>query len=292
MKTIFQSCGLFWVIQIWWHIEHSTLTALSLRISNSSAGIPSVPLALFIVMLPQVHLPCTPGCLALSEWPRHRGYSSHWNLFFFYCSSVYSCQLFLTSSASVRSLQFLSFIMPIFAWNIPLVSPIVLKRSLIFCIMFSSISLHWTVRKSFLFLLAILWNSAFKWVYLFFSPLPFTSLLFTAICKASSNNHFAFLHFFSLGMVLITASCTVSWTSSYSSSGTLSIRSNPLNLSLPLYNHKEFDLVYTWMVWWFSYFLQFKSEFGNKEFMIWAAVSSQSCFADCIDLLHLWLQRI
>ena len=31
------------------------------------------------------------------------------------------------------------------------------------------------------------------WVYLSFSPLPFTSLLFSAICKASSDNHFAFL---------------------------------------------------------------------------------------------------
>ena len=28
----------------------------------------------------------------------------------------------------------------------------------------------------------------------------------------------------------------------------------------------------------FPYFLQFKSEFGNKEFMIWATVSSQSWF--------------
>ena len=27
-------------------------------------------------------------------------------------------------------------------------------------------------------------------------PLPFVSLLFTAICKASSDSHFAFLHFF------------------------------------------------------------------------------------------------
>ena len=32
------------------------------------------------------------------------------------------------------------------------------------------------------------------------------SLLFLAICKASSYNHFAFLHFFFLGMVLITSS--------------------------------------------------------------------------------------
>ena len=48
-------------------------------------------------------------------------------------------------------------------------------------------------------LLAILWNSAFRWVHLSFSPLPLASLLFSAICKASSDNHFAFLHFFFLG---------------------------------------------------------------------------------------------
>ena len=40
-------------------------------------------------------------------------------------------------------------------------------------------------------------------LYLSFSPLLFTSLLFTAICKASSDSHYAFLHFFFLGMVLI-----------------------------------------------------------------------------------------
>ena len=42
----------------------------------------------------------------------------------------------------------------------------------------------------------------------------------------------------------------------------------------------------------FPYFLQFQSEFGNKEFMIWATVSSQSCFCWLLELLHLWLQRI
>ena len=46
-------------------------------------------------------------------------------------------------------------------------------RSLIFPILlFSSISLHWSLRKAFFSLLAILWNSAFKWVYPSFSPLP------------------------------------------------------------------------------------------------------------------------
>ena len=128
----------------------------------------------------------------------------------FLYSSVYSCHLFLISSASVSSIPFLSFIEPIFAWNVLLVSLIFLKRSLVFPILlFSSISLHWSLRKAFLSLLAILWNSAFKWIYLSFSPLLFTSLLFTAICKASSDSHFAFLHFFSLGMVLLPVSCTM-----------------------------------------------------------------------------------
>ena len=108
---------------------------------------------------------------------------------------------------------------------------IFLKRSLVFLIiLFSSISMHWSLRKSFLSLLAILWNSAFKCVHLFFSPLPFTFLHFTAIYKASSDNHFAFFHFFFLVNVFITASHTMSRTSVHSSSGTLSIRSNPLNL--------------------------------------------------------------
>ena len=107
------------------------------------------------------------------------------------------------------------------------------KVSLIFpVLLFSSISLHWSLRKAFLSLLAILWNSAFRCFYLSFSPLLFASLLFTAICKASPDSHFAFLHFFSTGMILIPVSCTMPWTSFHSSSGTLSIRSRPLNLFL------------------------------------------------------------
>ena len=81
-----------------------------------------------------------------------------------------------------------------------------------------------------------------------FSPLPITSLLFSAICKVSSDNHFAYLLFFFLGIVLITVSYTTSWTSIHSSSGTLSVKPNPLNLSRPLYNHKGVDLDYSWMV--------------------------------------------
>ena len=142
---------------------------------------------------------------------------------FLHNSSVYSCHLFLISSASVRSIPFLSFSEPIFAWNVPLVSLIFLKRSLVFPILlFFSISLHWSLRNYFLSLLSLLWNSAFSWEYLSFSPLPFTSLLFSAICKDSLDNCIAFLHFFFLGMVLIIASCTMSQTSFHSFSDTLS----------------------------------------------------------------------
>ena len=44
--------------------------------------------------------------------------------------------------------------------------------------------------KTLLSLLAILWKSAFSCVYLPLSPLPFSSLLSSATCKASSVNHF------------------------------------------------------------------------------------------------------
>jgi len=126
------------------------------------------------------------------------------------------------------------------------------------------------LRKAFLSPLAILWNSAFKWVFLSFFPLPFASLLSPAICKASSENHFAFLHLFFLGMVLITASYTMWRTSVHSSSGTLSDLIPSIYLSLPLHNCKGFNLCHTWMVQWFSLLY--------KEFMIWATVSSLSCF--------------
>ena len=149
MKTdLFQSCGHCGVFQICCHIECSTFTASSFRIWNSSTGIPSLPLALFVVMLPKAHLTShsrmsgsrwviTPSCL-----------SGSWRSFL-YSSSVYSYHLLLISSASVRSILFLSFIEPIFAWNDPLISLILLKRSLVFPILlFSSISLHWSLRLS------------------------------------------------------------------------------------------------------------------------------------------------
>ena len=182
MKTyVFQSCGHCWIFQICWHIECSTFTASSFRTWNSSTVIPSPPLALFVVMLPKSHL-TSHSRMSVSRWViTPLWLSGSWRSFLF-SSSVYSCHLFLILLASHRSIPFLSFIVPIFAWNIPLVSLIFLKRYLVFSILlFSYISLHWSLRKAFLSLLAILWSSAFKWVYLSFSHLLLASLLFTAI---------------------------------------------------------------------------------------------------------------
>ena len=74
--------------------------------------------------------------------------------------------------------------------SVPLVSLIFLKKSLVFPILlFPSVSLHCSLKNAFLSLPAIGWNSTFRWVYLSFPPWTFDSLLFSAICKASSDNH-------------------------------------------------------------------------------------------------------
>ena len=100
---------------------------------------------------------------------------------FLYSSSVYYCHLFLTSSAYVRSLQFLSFIMLIPARKFLLVSPIFLKKSLFFLILlFSSISLHCLRRPFYLSLLFL--GFSIQLGISFLSPLPFAFLIFSAIC--------------------------------------------------------------------------------------------------------------
>ena len=121
MKTdLFQSCGHCWVFKICWGIECITFTASYLGIWNSSTGIPLPPLALFIVMLPKAHLTSHSRMSGSQSVITPSWLSGSWRSFL-YSSSVYSCHLFLISSASVRSIPFLSFIKPIFAWNVPLV---------------------------------------------------------------------------------------------------------------------------------------------------------------------------
>ena len=162
-------------------------------------------------------------------------------------------------------------------------------------LLFSSIFLHWSLRKAFLSLFAILWNSIQMGLsFLFF--FAFTSLLFTAICKASSDNHFAFCISFS-------------WEWSWSLSPVqchepvyIVLQALCLSDIIPwIYNHKGFDLGHTWMVQRFPYFLQFKSEFGNKvlhnyinfkltyilELDRWAQWLNTRSGLDCLEAL--WL---
>ena len=73
-----------WVFQICWHTEYSTFTASSFRIWNNSTGIPSPPLALFIVVLPKGHLPYHSGMsgsrlVLIPSW-----LSGSWRSFFFF----------------------------------------------------------------------------------------------------------------------------------------------------------------------------------------------------------------
>ena len=108
MKTdIFQSCGLCWVFQICWHIECSTFTGSSLRIWNSSTGIPSCPLALFVVMLSKAHL-TSHSRMSGSRWViTPLWLPGSWRSFL-YSSSVCSCHLFLISSASLSATRVVS----------------------------------------------------------------------------------------------------------------------------------------------------------------------------------------
>ena len=76
----FQSCGHCWVFQICWHIECSTFTVPSFRIWNSSAGILSPPLGLFVVMLPKAHL-TSHSRMSGSRWVITRDDLGHEDLF-------------------------------------------------------------------------------------------------------------------------------------------------------------------------------------------------------------------
>ena len=121
-------------------------------------------------------------------------------------------------------------------------------RSLVFPILFFPLIFLCIVhlRISYLSLLFSGTLHSVGFIFLFF--LCFSCLLFLAICKASSDNHFAFLHFFFFLMVLVTASYTVVQTPVHSFSGTLSNLILWICWSLPFCNHKGFDLGYTWMI--------------------------------------------
>ena len=245
---LFQSCGHCWVFQVCWHIECNTLMASAFRVLSSSTGILLHPLALIIAVLPKAHVTLLlrmPG----SGWLTTPSWSSSSFGSFLHGFSVYSFHLFLISSVSSRSLLFMSFIVHIFGQNDPLVSPVLLKRSLVFpLLLFSSSFIHGSLEKAFLSLRAVLWKSAFSWIYLCLSPLLFTSLLPFAICEASSDNHFTFLLFFFFGMVLFAppVQCHGPLTTVLQAQCLQVLI--PRICSLPLLHiHRGFDLSHTWL---------------------------------------------
>ena len=175
-------------------------------------------------------------CLSRSLWP------------FLYSFSVYSCHL-LISSAIVQSLLFLSFIMPILAENVLLISPIFLKRSLVFPILlFSSISLHISFKKS--SYISLIFSEILHSVGRIFLFLPCLSLLFFSqlFVKPPQTTTLSSCISFSLGWfwslppiqcyeplsIVLQALCLpdlIPW----------------IYLLPPLYNNEGFDLGHTWI---------------------------------------------
>ena len=142
-------------------------------------------------------------------------------------------------------------------------------------LLFSSISLDWSLRKAFLSLLAILeilhsdgniFTFLLRLLLVFFSQ-PFvrpSQITVLPICIS-----FSWRWFWSLPPVqcheplsiVLQAQCLsdlISW----------------IYLSPPVYNHNTCYYVIPERPSVFPYLFQFKSEFCNKEFMIWATVSS------------------
>ena len=97
---------------------------------------------------------------------------------------MYSCHLFLISSASVRSIPFLSFIELIFVKCSLGISNFPEEISSFPNLLFSSISLQWSLRKAFLSLIYSL-ELCIQMLISFLFSFAFFSLLFTGICKAS-----------------------------------------------------------------------------------------------------------
>ena len=127
--------------------------------------------------------PHIPGCLALGQWSQHRDYLGREDLL---------CAVILCILAT--SSQYLLLLLGPYHFC-PLLSP----------------SLHNTHSTVFLYFFALITEKGFlispccslelciQMGIPFLSPLLFTSLLCPAICKASSDSHFAFFAFLFLG---------------------------------------------------------------------------------------------
>ena len=169
-----------------------------------------------------------------------------------------------------------------------------IKTSLVFpVLLFYSIFLHCSFKKAFWSLLAIVWNCAFRWVYLCLSPLPFASLLCSLICKASTGNHFtssisfSWRWFWSLPPVQCYKSLSIVLQALYPP--------NPIPWvysSSPLSKYRGISLgSYLNGLVVFPTFFNWSLNFAIKSSWSESQSAPGLVFADCIQLLHLWLQR-
>ena len=122
---------------------------------------------------------------------------------------------------------------------------------------------------------------------IFFPFFPCLSLLFfpQIFVKPPQTATLPSCTFFFLGMVLVTASCTVLGTSVHNSSDTLFTRSNPLSL-----RHLH-CLIPEWPSG-FIYFLNLSLNFAITCWWSEPQSTPNLVLDDCIEFFHLWLQRI
>ena len=209
---LFQSCGHCWSFQICWHIVCNTFTASSFRIWNSLTGIPSPPLALFIVMLPKAHLTSN-SRMSGSRWViTLLQLSGPLRPFLQFCVFLPPLNIFCFCQVHTISVLYCAHLCKkcshgIFNFLEEISS---LSHSIVFLCSDHSGRLSY-LSPCYSLELCIQMGISF-----FFSKaFCFSSQLFVRPPQTT------FLHFFFLGMVLIAASCTVSRTSVHSSSGTL-----------------------------------------------------------------------
>ena len=167
---------------------------------------------------------------------------------FLYSSPVHSCYLFLIFSAFDRSIPFLSFIEPIFAWNAPMVSLIFLKisslsHSIVFLYFFAVITEEgflmspcYSLKLCFQMGICFLFSFVFQFSSeLFVRPPQTTILLFSISFSWRWSWSLSPVQCHKLLSIVLQALCLsdlIPW----------------IYFSIPLYNHKGFGLGHTWMV--------------------------------------------
>ena len=222
--------------------------ASSFRMWNSSTGIPSPLLALFVLMLPKVHL-TSHSKMSGSGWViTPSSLSGSWRSFL--CSSsVYSCHLFLISSAcyihTVSILYCAHFCMKYSLGISDLLEAISsLSHSIVFLSFFALIA-----EEGFLISSCYSLEFCIHMDMSFFFSFAFCFSSFLSYLLGFLQQPFCSFVFLFLGDHLDPCLLTISWISVHIlQTHCLSNLIPWFYLSLPLYNHMRFGLGPTWMV--------------------------------------------